>query len=911
MSNIENKQLSDFPPQYDPKATEERIYKLWEESGFFNPDNLPGNRSKTFTIAVPPPNITGSLHMGHALNATIQDILTRKKRMEGYKTLWIPGTDHAGIATQNVVEKNLKKEGISRHDLGKEKFIEKIWEWKEKYGNSILEQFKKLGSSMDWSRTRFTMDEGYLEAVENAFIHYYKKGWMYRAERVISWCVRCQTSLSDLELEYEEAQSTLYYMKYPLANDSKKFVIVATTRPETMLGDSAVAVHPKDKRFAGLIGKHVVLPIHNREIPIVADEKIDMEFGTGAVKVTPAHDMLDAEIGMKNKLPVHKVIGEFGKMTAEAGKICEGLKTAECRERVILELKNQGLIEKEEPYRHNIAICYRCNTVIEPIPNLQWFLKMSELARPALQTIESGEVAFHPDRWKELSASWLKNIRDWNISRQIWWGHKIPVAYCVSCGEVRLKPKIKSSWFFVRHGETDWNVQKRTQGQSAKTSLNETGRMQAASAASILKAYPIDLVISSDLDRAKETAEIIAKELGAEVSFDERLRERDFGVLEGLTREEVEEKGLSSEREKINANRHEKPKGGESWNAVEARMIEALHHHKKNHHHKNIVIVSHGATLKILFEKLKNIGIEETGLAVLRNAEILNVGITEEPCTCGNDFVEEETDVLDTWFSSALWPFATLQNNKHPSDVKTFYPTGVLSTARDIINLWVVRMIFSGLEFTGKKPFSDIIVHATILTKDGKRMSKSLGTGVDPMTLIEKNGADATRFGLIWQAMGGQDIHWSEEHVLAGKKFANKIWNASRFVLQQIEIFNSQCSISQPITKTEEDKKVLESLAGVKEKVSQNIDSYEFGQSLHTLYDFFWHEFCDIYVEASKKQLQDEKLKENTKEILSYVLYTSLKLLHPFMPFITEEIWSKLPLEDKKMLLIEHWPKME
>ncbi|MDO8600382.1 MAG: valine--tRNA ligase [bacterium] len=723
MSRGGSESVADFSPQYDPKTVEDRIYKLWEEGGFFAPeahkssaDN--SNSKKSFTIVVPPPNITGSLHMGHALNATIQDILVRKKRMEGYKTLWLPGTDHAGIATQNVVEKDLKKQGISRHDLGREKFLEKIWEWKEKYGNIILDQFKKLGASMDWSRTRFTMDEKYQKAVAEAFLYYHKKGWLYKAERVINWCVRCQTSLSDLELEYKQEDGKLYFIRYPLVsqNNAENFLrnsalsprgsalVVATTRPETMLGDSAVAVNPKDERYKNLVGKKAMLPIQNREIPIIADDHIEQEFGTGAVKVTPAHDFADADMGERHKLPFRKIIDERGKMTKEAGAICEGLKIGECRDRVVAELKKEGLIEKEEPYRHNVAICYRCGTVIEPLPSMQWFLKMQELAKMALNAAESGKVRFHPERWKDVYIDWLKNVRDWNVSRQIWWGHKIP--------------------------------------------------------------------------------------------------------LEG------------------------------------------------------------------------------------------------------------ETDVLDTWFSSALWPVATLGWPEKTKDLKTFYPTSVLSTARDIINLWVMRMVFSGLELMNEVPFSDVIVHATILTKDGKRMSKSLGTGIDPMTLIEKYGADATRFGLIWQAMGGQDVHWSEEHVVAGKKFCNKIWNAARFVLSQLPATSYSTGPSpralgqlpaSPIANTDEDKKILERLEHVKKEVSGLIDTYEFGQALHDLYDFFWHEFCDIYLETAKKQLQDEKLKENTEEILSYVLYTSLKLLHPFMPFITEEIWSKLPIENKKHLIIESW----
>ncbi|MBI4114556.1 MAG: valine--tRNA ligase [Candidatus Niyogibacteria bacterium] len=691
----------EIPKQYSPHDVEERIYQTWEKSGFFNPDNLPERHKKPFTIAIPPPNITGSLHLGHALNATIQDILIRKKRMEGYRTLWLPGTDHAGIATQNVVEKQLKKEGLSRHTLGKEKFIERIWQWKEQYGNTILEQLKKLGASCDWSRTRFTMDDNYQKAVKEAFLHYHKKGWLYKAEKVINWCARCATSLSDLELEYKEINSKLYYINYPI-KDSKNYITVATTRPETMLGDTAVAVNPTDERYKNVVGKILILPIHHREIPVITDEKVEKEFGTGAVKVTPAHDLLDAEIGERHKLPVIKVIGPDGKMTAEAKKICEGTKVSECREKVIEELKKEGALEKEEGYMHNIAVCYRCETPIETIPSLQWFLKMDELAKKAIDTVKNGDIIFHPKRWENVYFGWLNNIRDWTISRQIWWGHKIPI------------------------------------------------------------------------------------------------------------------------------------KG--------------------------------------------------------------------------------EEDVLDTWFSSALWPFATLGwpfdfalgKPKKGSDLEIFYPTAMLSTARDIINLWVARMIFSGAEFMGKKPFNEVIIHATILTKDGKRMSKSLGTGIDPMGLIEKYGSDATRFGLIWQAMGSQDIHWSEEHVLAGRKFLNKIWNASRFILMATDKIVKTYDHRKK-NPTEADKALIQYLGSMQKTVNKHVDKYEFGHALHELYDFFWHEFCDIYLETAKKQLQDDEQKENTKELLSYALSTSLKLLHPFIPHITEHIWGLLPHKDKKLLIIEEW----
>ncbi|OGF69432.1 hypothetical protein A3H65_04305 [Candidatus Giovannonibacteria bacterium RIFCSPLOWO2_02_FULL_45_14] len=675
-----------FSKPYDPKSVEPEIYKKWEDSGFFNPDKLPGKREKTFTIAIPPPNVTGSLHMGHALNATIQDILIRKKRMEGYKTLWIPGTDHAGIATQNVVEKELKKEGKTRHDLGREKFLERVWEWREKYGNIILGQLKKIGASADWSRTRFTMDPGYAKAVEAAFLHYQKKGWIYQGERVINWCARCHTSLSDLELEYKEEEGKLWYIKYPLEN-SKEFIVVATTRPETMLGDMAVAVNPKDTRYKNFVGKTVFLPIQNREIPIIEDRRIEMEFGTGAVKVTPNHDAADEAIAIDHKLPFLQIINENARMTDEAGKEFMGLKTKETREKVVAKLEKLGLIEKVEDYAHNVAACSRCGTIIEPLRSKQWFLKMGELARLAVEGVKNGKVKFHPERWEKIYLDWLLNIRDWCISRQIWWGHKIPID------------------------------------------------------------------------------------------------------------------GVS--------------------------------------------------------------------------------------------------DVLDTWFSSALWPFATLGwPDDSAKDLKEFYPTQVLSTARDIINLWVARMVFSSEEFLSKPPFSDVIIHATILSKSGARMSKSLGTGVDPMTLIEKYGADATRFGLIWQSMGGQDVHWAEEHVVAGKKFANKIWNASRFVLARSGKHNPPAG--------GKNLEIIKKFGETSKKVNSLIDQYDFGQALHELYEFFWHEFCDKYLEEIKKDESDE-----TKAALLYVLTNSLKLLHPFMPHITEKIWEHIPKEDsEKLLIIEEWPKL-
>jgi len=667
---------------YEPKKVENTIYQLWEKSGFFNPDKLPGKRKKPYTIVIPPPNVTGELHMGHTLNTVIQDILIRQKRMQGFKTLWVPGTDHAGIATQNVVEKKLKKEGKNRFDLGRENFIEEVWLWKEKYGDIILQQLKRMGASCDWSRTRFTMDKDYAKAVETAFLYYKNKGWIYQGERTVNWCSRCSTSLSDLEVVYQEEPAHLYYIKYgPLT--------IATVRPETKLGDTAVAVNPKDKRYKKYIDKNIDIEtvLGPARMKVIGDESVDTSFGTGAMKVTPAHDIHDFELGEKHKLEKKQVIGPDGKMTKLAGKYA-GLTVMEARKRVVEDMKKIGILEKVESYTHNIARCYRCNTILEPMLSQQWFLKMDKLAKSAIKAVKQGKVKFVPKRWEKLYFDWLKNIKDWCISRQIWWGHKIP--------------------------------------------------------------------------------------------------------LQGVD------------------------------------------------------------------------------------------------------------DVLDTWFSSALWPFAILGWPDKTEDLKTFYPTAVLSTDRGIINLWVARMVFSGLEFMKQVPFQDVYVHATVLTREGQRMSKSLGTGIDPINLIEKYGADATRFGISYQIMGGQDLKFVEDNIVMGKKFCNKIWNASRFVLMQIENYRGGTN-----KQTSADKKILNALDKTVKSVNKDLATYHFGRAAHTLYDFFWHDFCDQYIEKAKEQ-KDEK----TKKILLHVLLTSLKLLHPFIPFVTEEIYQQMPVRNKKKcLIIEDWPK--
>lgn len=667
-----NKEISNFPQQYNPLENEKEIYNLWETSGDFT---VKDSEKEPFVVMIPPPNVTGVLHMGHALNNTLIDILIRKARMEGRPTLWVPGTDHAGIATQNKVEKKLAKENKSRNDLGREKFIEEVWAWKQEYGDQIKLQLKSLGASCDWNHERFTMDEKYSEAVNKAFDHYYKKGWIYQGERLVNWCVRCASAISDLEVNHTQEKTQLVYIKYPIKN-SDKFITVATTRAETMLADTAVAVNPKDSRYLDLIGKTVILPIVGREIPIIGDASVEQNFASGAVKVTPGHSMVDWEIGERHKLDVISVVNEKGKL--EAPKAYVGLKTIEARKAVFDELTHLNLIAKVEEINHNIARCDRCDSIIEPLVSKQWFLKMEELVKPAIKAVEDGEVVFYPKQYKEIYLEWMKNIRDWCISRQIWWGHKIPI--------------------------------------------------------------------------------------------------------------------------------------------------------------------------------------------------------------------EGSEDVLDTWFSSALWPFATLGWPNQSEDLAKYYPTSVLLTAKDILYLWVARMIFSGYEFMGKKPFEKVYLHPTVLNKEGRRMSKSLGTGLDPMELIRTYGADATRFGLVWQTLGLQQFKFSPEPIIAGKKFINKLWNAVRFA-----IINIDAEIDDQFEpKTDSDKAILGQLKETTKQMNEDLEQFRFGQALQEFYRFFWHDFCDEYIEKSKQQLADAQNKANTQKILVFVIISSLKLLHPFMPFVSERLWQNL-----------------
>ena len=696
----------ELPKVYEPQEVEGRVYEMWEKNGCFEGHRDPDK--KPFTIVMPPPNVTGQLHMGHAMDSTLQDILIRFKRMQGYAALWVPGTDHAGIATQIKVEEELRKnEGLSRYDLGREKFLERVWDWKHKYGNRIVEQQKKLGASCDWSRARFTMDEGLSNAVRHVFVSLYKKGLIYKGSRIINWCPHCVTALSDAEVEYKDKPGNLWHLKYPIKGEEGRYVVVATTRPETMMGDTGVAVNPNDERYKDLIGKTCILPLMDREIPIVADEYVDMEFGTGCVKMTPAHDPNDFEVGLRHNLESIRVLDDEGRVNANGGRY-EGMDRYEARKAVVADLEALGLLEKVEPHAHNVGTCYRCGTDVEPIISAQWFVKMAPLAQEALRVVNDGEVKFVPDRFSKTYTNWMENVHDWCISRQLWWGHRIPAWTCAECGHITVS-------------ETD--------------------------------------------------------------------------------------------------------------------PTECEHCHSKH--------------------------------------------------------IKQEDDVLDTWFSSALWPFSTLGWPEETEDLKYFYPTDVLVTGYDIIFFWVARMIFSGCEHTGKPPFHTVFIHGLVRDDKGRKMSKSLGNGIDPLEIAEKYGADALRFNLVTGNSPGNDMRFYTERCEAMRNFANKIWNASRFLMMNLTI--DKCELPEKLEL--EDKWILSKLNRAIREITENMDRYELGVAAQKIYDFIWDDYCDWYIELTKTRLQgeDEDSKIRAQQVLCHVLTQMLKLLHPFMPFITEEIWQALP----------------
>jgi valyl-tRNA synthetase len=715
-----NKMREQLEKIYDPKQFEDKIYQYWLDGGYFTPQ--PDESKKPYTIVIPPPNITGQLHMGHALDNTLQDILIRWRRMQGYSALWIPGTDHASIATEAKIVEAMKKEGVTKDDLGRDGFLERAWEWKKTYGGRIIEQLKKLGSSCDWTRERFTLDEGCSEAVKQVFVNLYEKGLIYRGERIINWCPHCLTSISDAEVEYSEKQGHFWHIRYPLS-DNSGYLELATTRPETLLGDTAVAVHPEDERYKHLIGKTVTLPLVGKEIPIVGDTYVDREFGTGVVKITPAHDPNDFEVGLRHNLPIVNVMTDDAKMNENAGKYQE-MERYDARKAVVEDLKQQGFLVEIEDHTHNVGACYRCSTTVEPRVSKQWFVRMEPLSIPAIDVVKKGDVKFVPERFDKIYYHWMENIKDWCISRQLWWGHRIPAYYCNDCGET---------------------------------------------------------------------------------------------------------------------------------------------------------IVSE-----------------------------------QEPCSCPkcqSKSIRQDEDTLDTWFSSALWPFSTLGWPEKTKDLEYFYPTSTLVTGYDIIFFWVARMIFSGVEHTGEAPFDTVFIHGIIRDTQGRKMSKSLGNGIDPLEIIDEYGADALRFMLATGNSPGNDMRFSEEKVKSSRNFANKIWNATRFILMNLA--DEVDSVGLPSHLEIEDKWVVSKYNALVREVTENLEKFELGIAVQKLYDFIWDILCDWYIELVKSRFQEGgQTGIDAQKVLIYVMTNTLKLLHPFMPFITEEIWHALPTGDIS-IMISAWPEYD
>ncbi|HBL99573.1 MAG TPA: valine--tRNA ligase [Ruminococcaceae bacterium] len=708
----------DLAKQYDPKDVEDRIYKFWLDGKYFHAKCDPDK--KPYTIVIPPPNITGQLHMGHALDNTLQDILIRYRRMQGYDALWLPGTDHASIATEAKIVEAMRKEGITKEDIGREGFLKRAWEWKEKFGGRIIEQLKKMGSSCDWDRERFTMDEGCSKAVKEVFVNLYNKGLIYRGERIVNWCPHCLTSISDAEVEYEDQAGHFWHLRYPF-KDGSGYLELATTRPETMLGDTAVAVNPNDERYKDIVGKTLILPIVHREIPVIADDYVEMDFGTGCVKITPAHDPNDFEVGLRHNLEVIDTFTDDAHIKPEWGKYA-GMDRMEARKAIVEDLEKEGAIVKIEDYSHNVGVCYRCHSSIEPKVSKQWFVKMEPLAKPAIDCVKNGEVKFVPERFDKTYYHWMENIKDWCISRQLWWGHRIPAWYCDECGEV---------------------------------------------------------VVS------KETPTVCPK--------------------------------------------------------------------------------------------------------------------------CGCNHLTQDPDTLDTWFSSALWPFSTLGWPDKTPELAHYFPTSTLVTGYDIIFFWVARMIFSSVENMHERPFDTVFIHGIVRDAQGRKMSKSLGNGIDPLIVIDEYGADALRFTLATGNSPGNDMRFSDEKVGASRNFANKLWNAARFILMNLGEDEKAPHIPDELAL--EDKWILSLFNKLTKEVTDNLDKFELGIAVQKLYDFIWDVFCDWYIEISKIRLNsgDEKAAQTARDMLVYIMSNTLKLLHPFMPFITEEIWQTLPHEGESIMISE-WP---
>jgi valyl-tRNA synthetase len=904
-------------PRYDPSEVESKIYKQWEDSGYFNPDvcvekGVTAPDAEPFSIVLPPPNVTGTLHMGHAAMLVIEDIMVRFARMNGKRTLWIPGTDHAAIATQSKVEKDIvKAEGKNRHDLGREEFLKRVRAFAQQSHDTIVNQVKRMGASLDWSREAYTLDAKREVAVRTAFKKMYDLGLIYRGHRVINWDVKGQTTISDDEIVYEERKTKLYTFRYGFLADGTKFPIpIATTRLETKFGDTAVAVHPSDERYKQFVGKEFDVdycgtPIH---VKVIADESVEKDFGTGALGVTPAHSMIDWEIAQRHSLPFVQIIDEYGKMTVD-NDLVRGKKTAEAREIVAEELRARGLIEKEEEISQNVATAERTGGIIEPLPKLQWFVAVNKLFGEKKKTLKElmksaitdGGTTIAPERFERTYFNWIDNLRDWCISRQIWFGHRIPVWYCMHCGEPQVNAEIRSHWFIARHGQTDWNKEDRYMGHR-EIPINSTGQQQIQIAAGVLENQNIDVIISSDLLRCKETATIIGGKIGIAPIFDERLREIDEGSWEGLTRSEVMEKfpDLWDTRTDLDNKRG----GAETWRDVSKRVKEAFEEYRKKYEGKNVLIITHGGAIGSLAVTLR--GFPEGEIPpTISHGSVMEIEIANNKCpACKRDLYEQDPDTLDTWFSSGLWPFSTLGWPEKTADLATYFPNSVLETGYDILFFWVARMILMSEVLMGEAPFKRVYLHGLVRDDKGRKMSKSLGNIIDPLTMADKYGADATRLSLVIGAAAGNDIKLSEDRVRGYRNFSTKIWNIARFIqMNKPESFDESAAKKADLFAREE----MKELAGLKLEVTKHINDFEFHLAGEKLYHYVWHTLADKIIEQEKKTLVDGTVAEKAESyaLLEHLLLESLKMLHPFMPFITEEIWQIfLP---GKMLMIQAW----
>jgi valyl-tRNA synthetase len=900
-------------PRYEHAEVEKKIYGQWERSGFFDPDTciekgVTQKDAEPFSIVLPPPNVTGTLHMGHAAMLVIEDIMVRYARMNGKRTLWIPGTDHAAIATQSKVEKDIvKAEGKNRHDLGREEFLRRVRAFAQESHDTIVNQVKRMGASLDWSREAYTLDDKREVAVRTAFKKMYDLGLIYRGHRVVNWDVKGQTTISDDEIVYEERKTKLYTFRY----DKNFPIAIATTRLETKFGDTAVAVHPSDERYKKFVGKTFDVDFCGTPlfIKVIADESVEKDFGTGALGVTPAHSMIDWEIAQRHDLPLKQIIDEYGRITVE-NPIVHGKKTAEAREITAEELRERGLIEKEEDISQNVATAERTGGIIEPLPKLQWFIAVNKpfgkekktLKELMKSAVTDGGIKILPERFEKIYFNWIDNLRDWCISRQIWFGHRIPVWYCMHCGEPHVNAEITSKWFITRHGQTDWNKEERYMGHR-EVPMNATGREQVRTVAEALANQKIDVIISSDLSRCQETATTIGERVGIKPIFDKRLREINEGAWEGLLRSEVIEKFPDTYKTRTDLDN--KRGGGETWRDVSTRVKEAFGEYQKKYKDKNVLLVTHGGAIGSLTSFLR--GFPEGKIPpAMSNGSIMEIEISKNKCSaCGHDLYEQDPDTLDTWFSSGLWPFSTLGWPEKTDDLATYFPNSVLETGYDILFFWVARMILMSEVLMGDVPFRKVYLHGLVRDDKGRKMSKSLGNIIDPLTMADKYGADATRLSLVIGAAAGNDIKLSEDRVRGYRNFSTKLWNIARFI-DMNRPADWQPGTKPSIPDMDSRKEVIE-LNVVYKDVTAHIERFEFHLAGEKLYHYVWHTIADVIVEQEKKILSEGTAEEKMESyaLLERVFLESIAMLHPFIPFITEEIWQVF--RPGTMLMVERW----